>query len=325
MEKKLYNVSIRIITILCLPLFFCCSHRGRQVTTETPLQAAEAQQQPDKVTVCQLLSEPGKYNHKVIEVTGFISHGFEDFAFFDPNCSSRERVWLEYGGTTASGTIYCCGVTSARTRPEQMVVEDIPIPLVEDDRFHEFDKLIRGDSNVHATLVGRFFSGEQVELPAATRWVGYGHMGMSTLFVIQQVLFVDPHNRVELDYRATAEAPELDKGVTGYRYLITDDRGSEVIGLQLKAETGEREWAFADPRRVAVEALALALKVDESSITGLRQRRRLPGRVIYDWQPGTGKAAYMVVVSRPYWLSFYAHDRQKVAWIAIAAYEASRG
>jgi hypothetical protein len=33
----------------------------------------------------------------------------------------------------------------------------------------------------------------------------------------------------------------------------------------------------------------------------------------------------MVVVSRPYWLSFYAHDPSRVAWIAVIAYESSCG
>lgn len=35
--------------------------------------------------------------------------------------------------------------------------------------------------------------------------------------------------------------------------------------------------------------------------------------------------AYMVVVSRPYWLSYYAKDRKRVAWVVLAAYESSCG
>jgi hypothetical protein len=31
----------------------------------------------------------------------------------------------------------------------------------------------------------------------------------------------------------------------------------------------------------------------------------------------------MVVVSRPYWLSFHAKDPKRVAWIVAAAYESS--
>jgi hypothetical protein len=32
----------------------------------------------------------------------------------------------------------------------------------------------------------------------------------------------------------------------------------------------------------------------------------------------------MAVVSRPYWLSFYAHDPKCVAWLTVIAYEATR-
>src|ERR1700741_1648508 len=70
-----------------------------------------------KVSYCELKKNPGAYNHKLIEVTGFISHGFEDFTMFDPACSSYAEVWLEYGGMAKSGTMYCCGVTASRHRP----------------------------------------------------------------------------------------------------------------------------------------------------------------------------------------------------------------
>src|SRR6266853_3459986 len=101
MTKRVYNVTLRISTILCLSLFFSCPAGVRQRPIAASLPIVESTQQPDKVTVCQLQSDPAKYNHKIIEVTGFISHGFEDFGFFNPDCSSQQvGIWLEYGGTT---------------------------------------------------------------------------------------------------------------------------------------------------------------------------------------------------------------------------------
>jgi hypothetical protein len=47
------------------------------------------------------------------------------------------------------------------------------------------------------------------------------------------------------------------------------------------------------------------------------------GRIVYEWKQK--KASYMAVVSRPYWVSFYSKDPDRVAWIAIAAYESSCG
>jgi hypothetical protein len=40
--------------------------------------------------------------------------------------------------------------------------------------------------------------------------------------------------------------------------------------------------------------------------------------------PGISKKeSYMIVVSRPYWLSFYSKDTKKVAWVVVGAYESS--
>jgi hypothetical protein len=39
-----------------------------------------------RVTACDLKRTPAEFNHKLLEVTGFISHGFEDFGLFDPSC-----------------------------------------------------------------------------------------------------------------------------------------------------------------------------------------------------------------------------------------------
>ncbi len=189
------------------------------------------------VTVCQLKGDPAAYNHKLVEVTGFVSHAFEDFTLFDPTCSSWPGVWLEYGGKAKSGTMYCCGVSADRHRPKELKVEDISIPLTDDEPFRKFDKLIQPPfrsgihgSIVHATLVGRFFSGRRIKYPKGSSWGGYGHMG-----------------------------------------------------------------------------------------------RKAQGRYVYEWKPADKPETYMVVVSRPYLLAFYAHDPKRVAWVVAAAYASSCG
>lgn len=106
-ERKIVFLFILVISIACSV-------------------AEGAYEEPIKVTACRLKDDPAAYNHKLIQVTGFISHGFENFTLFDPSCSSWLNTWLEYGGTAASGTIYCCGVTAARARPKQLVIENIP-------------------------------------------------------------------------------------------------------------------------------------------------------------------------------------------------------
>src|SRR5260370_8423474 len=93
---------------------------------------------PERVTICQLKSDPAKYNHKLIEVTGFISHGFEDFGLFDPMCEAKGNIWLDYGGTKASDTMYCCGVAPSHTIPQNVSVDGKTIPLVHNDPFTTF-------------------------------------------------------------------------------------------------------------------------------------------------------------------------------------------
>jgi hypothetical protein len=257
-------------------------------------------------------------------VAGFISHGFEDFTLFDPSCPSWPHVWLEYGGTVSSGTIYCCGVTASRSHPEPAIVEGIPIPLIDDERFREFDRLIqrRFDTVVHVTIVGRFFSGRQEPSPTGVKMGGYGHMGCCSLLAIQRVLSVEPQDRADVDYRTSADQLDIGKAGCGYRNLpISSDAG--LIGAQRQAELEHNGWAFIDPQRVASDALARILKIDTTTIAGMRQKRKSQGRVLYEWKPKGKRTRYLVVASRQYWLSFYAKDPRRIAWVIIAAYEYS--
>lgn len=50
-----------------------------------------------KATVCELKVDPARFEQKLIQVVGFVSHGFEDFGLFDPSCPSWPYVWREYG------------------------------------------------------------------------------------------------------------------------------------------------------------------------------------------------------------------------------------
>jgi hypothetical protein len=160
---------------------------------------AFCQEKPDKVSLCEIARDPAAYNHKLLEVTGLVSHGFEVFNLSDPTCSSSSAIWLEYGGKSMSGTTYCCGVAPDRHRSKELVVEGIRIPLIKDRQFLDFDKLIQppfrsGETGatVHATLVGRLFAGQEMHTRNGAFWGGYGHMGCCSLFAIQQVKAVSP-------------------------------------------------------------------------------------------------------------------------------------
>lgn len=191
--------------------------------------------------------------------------------------------------------------------------------------FSKFNKIIEKeyDSTTHATVIGLFFSGEQTKYPnGRVDWSGYGHMGCCSLLVIQQVVSVDSHERTDLDYRSSPDQPDTNKVGCGYNILSRDWRFSQALSLQRKAESGERAWAFDDPARVAREVIAEQAGDGVASIVSLKTTRSAQGRVVYTWKPPKTKTTFMVVVSRPYTLSFYATDPKKVSWIPIAAYKA---
>jgi hypothetical protein len=304
---------ISIVALWSLSLF------GPETTQKTQTQTDAAK----KVSVCDLKRNIGGYNHQLVELTGFISHGFEDFSIFDPGCAEYPNIWLEYGGTKNSDTMYCCGVVPGQTRPKQVSVEGVSIPLIEDERFKEFEQMIKGKGQIiHGKIIGRFFAGAETKTTKGSQWGGYGHMGCCSLLMIQQVLSVDPQNRTDLDYLDSPDQPDLEDGC-GSSDLSLDWRFSEAIKAQKQIEFDRTEWAFTDPERVAIEALAKLTNIPSTSIVRLIQKRKGPGRVVYEWKPKTKDAVYMVVVSRPYALSFYAADPNKIPWVVIAAYRST--
>jgi hypothetical protein len=153
---------------------------------------SRATEEPQEVTLCQVLDDPAAFNHKLIKISGVVSRGFEDFTLNDKSCHNANTMWLELGGTRGSQVIYCCGdnnVDGRRSAP--LTVEGIETNLVEDKVFTRFEHLTstkRSYAKARVVLIGRYFSGEQQTFPGGTFWMGYGHMGMGSLLVIQQVL-----------------------------------------------------------------------------------------------------------------------------------------
>ena len=149
-------------------------------------------EEPVKVSVCKVLDNPAAYNHKLIEVSGDVSRGFEGFTLTDKGCKKQSfGIWLEIGGRVGSQVVYCCGVTADPKRKEPLVVEGIETTILQDRAFDTFQSLTlrKGDyGSARVTIIGRYFSGEKQTLPGGTFWMGYGHMGMFSLLVIQQIV-----------------------------------------------------------------------------------------------------------------------------------------
>lgn len=298
-----------------------------------PVSARTAQsssvQEPRQTTFCELAKDPNAYNHELIRLTAFITHGFENFSVAEPNCPVlpyRFAVWVMYGGKAQSNTVYCCpGEGGSETRSESLVVEGLEVPLIKDSVFRQFIDLLKkeSDTTVRATVVGRFFSGEKQTFSDSPWWGGFGHLGCCSLLAIQRVEAFEPHTRNDLDYTADAGWYEKEGcNIEALRFLrhvsITDGEGTaeQAIAEQAMADRGERAWAFTDPKRVAVESLRPFYK---DRVPILRNVRKAPPRQVFRWNDG--KKSIVVVVTRPYWLSFYSKSGY-VPWVSTTIKEA---
>ena len=141
-------------------------------------------------------------------------------------------------------------------------------------------------------------------------------MGCCSLLVVEQIESFEPHTRDDLDYTAEAGWYE-DEGCKwgseqDLRHVSVsnwDNGGQKGIEEQEKADAGQA-WAFSDPQRVAIESLK-PLYPGQTPV--LHIVKRTSSRNVFQWR--NGKKSVVVVVTRPYWLSFYAAS-SSVAWIS---------
>jgi len=171
----------------------------------TPAQTrAQHSEVPLQVSLCKVKAHPENFLHKVVEFTATASHGFEDSMVEDSSCSWSKGgpgVWMEYGGKRSTGTMYCCGVSPKPDRGDSLIVEGITLNLVDDETFRAFDRRLhpnhskqRSPDTVRATLRGRIFARYEGIMGTQQNpvWRGYGHMDCCMLFVVTQVVSVDP-------------------------------------------------------------------------------------------------------------------------------------
>jgi hypothetical protein len=157
-----------------------------------------ASTQPRSVTYCELAKDPAAYNHKLIRITALVRHGFEEFTLSEPDCPDSPQglsVWVTYGGSIESNTIYCCpGEGGQKARSAPLMLEGVQLPLIDDTTFHQFADLLnkKRQVTVRVRAEGTFFSGKKQTINSSTYWGGFGHLGLCSIFVIQRVDWFEP-------------------------------------------------------------------------------------------------------------------------------------
>jgi hypothetical protein len=286
-----------------------------------PMAAQSHPEPPQKVTVCELLNHRKEWNHKLVQVTGFASHGFEDSGFTDPTCVGGDfGLWMEYGGKLRTGTMSTVS-TWNRTSDRPMAVEGIKVPLADDAMFHRFDDFLHQAPSrvVHSTVLARFFAGTLQDTGSGKRWGGYGHLWCCSLLVIQRVVDVDDRLRPDLDYSNSPEQPDT----YPHKDLWAASTPAQNLRDLHRAEYDSGEYAFTDRERVAREAIAPyapAPRVNPESLVMTRKSGNAY-RAVYMAAAQDSQRQFMIVVNRPYWLSYSAKDPNRVPWVVLAAYE----
>jgi hypothetical protein len=55
-----------------------------------PLAAqVDSEVEPRNVSFCDLSRDPAAYNHQLVRLTAFVTHGFEDFQITEPDCTTQ--------------------------------------------------------------------------------------------------------------------------------------------------------------------------------------------------------------------------------------------
>ena len=76
-----------------------------------------------------------------------------------------------------------------------------------------------------------------------------------------------------------------------------------------------------DLRGCAEKAMKCVAKGYDATQIALTQSKDTPVRKVYQASAPGNNVHWMIVVSRPYWLSTLAEDPNRVAWVVLAAYQ----
>jgi hypothetical protein len=121
----------------------------------TPVNEQESQlaarQKPIETTVCAILEHPSAFNNKIVRIHGYASGNFEYSTLGADGCS--DSLWFAYGN--GEGPPELAAWVSGGARPgseddDGRLILPVPVKLVEDSNFQQFQKLMKARAKADA-------------------------------------------------------------------------------------------------------------------------------------------------------------------------------
>jgi len=174
---------------------------------------ARAQSPPINVPLCDLSEHPKAFDGRTVRVRATLNVFFEDFTMSVRQCTTRQPIWLAFGGDVP-GVIASTANDTARAAGKDLEVKGISYGIEKNDDFRKLYALIaavrrdRPEYRVTATLTGAFFAGEATVANGKQSLSGYGHLGCCSLLVITQVSHVVSTPAANLDVHGRVFGPD---------------------------------------------------------------------------------------------------------------------
>jgi len=296
---------------------------------------------------CELSRDPIRFDHKLVRLHTYLSRVFEESTLHDPACPDEAlvnmgdpdtwltEIWVDFADQNA-------------------VWERVQgyAPLVEDQQLNEFRQLLKERAKVHqmvaATIIGTFYAGkpDRRDGKQSTALRGYGHMGCCSLLLISRIESVDMQYEEDLNYSSGDWSVNLPEDCGSDRMLGLPSN-SVIRSWQQDADEGRNDWHY-DSRKTAeyeLGQLRSGLYGQQSAGTISRvetkkskkteskakpQKVSLPKETLfeissspylkqYEWVEADEVTRYVIVVSRPYWLSKMVVSPAKVIWAPVGS------
>ena len=145
-------------------------------------------EQAIRTSICSIKSTPALFNGKLVEVSGYATHGADNSMFEDPTCFWGKQypgIWMEYGGSTGNRAV----------EPKPLMVQGVGVVLTRDALFANMDRLLHSvpgkDVSVKATVRARFFVTPEMADGKHDVGKGYGKRNCCMLVAIEQVMALE--------------------------------------------------------------------------------------------------------------------------------------